>query len=189
MIIIQLTGLSGSGKTTIATLTKAQLTSLGIKTEIIDGDTYRETLCKDLGFSEEDRKENIRRLGNVAYTFAKQGIVSIISAISPFESSRQELTTNYGAKIVWINCPLALLIERDTKGLYRKALLPQGNPERIENFTGISQQYDTPTKPDLVITTDSEPKEESASRLTSYILKELNLFNYPNVPLSKELSL
>ncbi|MNE09366.1 putative adenylyl-sulfate kinase [compost metagenome] len=173
-MIIQLTGLSGSGKTTIATLAKAQLSILGIKTEIIDGDIYRETLCKDLGFSEDDRKENIRRLGNVAYSFAKQGFVSIISAISPFEVIRQELSEKYNAKTVWINCPLDVLIKRDTKGLYHKALLPLGTPGRVDNFTGVTQVYESPQTPDLILFTDQETQELSAQKLVSFIIAHLH---------------
>lgn len=172
-MIIQLTGLSGSGKTTIATLTKAQLSILGIKTEIVDGDTYRKTLCKDLGFSEADRKENIRRLGNVAHNFAEHGCVSIISAISPFEVTRQELSEKYNAKTVWINCPLNILIKRDTKGLYHKALLPPGTPGRIDNFTGVTQVYESPQAPDLILFTDQEPQELSAQKLVSFIVAHL----------------
>jgi adenylylsulfate kinase len=103
-MIIQLTGLSGAGKTTIALLTKQLLESDGMKVTVIDGDEYRKTLCKDLGFSKEDRHENMRRLGRLAFSFATQGEIVIIAAINPYESVRQELKENYGAYTTWIDC-------------------------------------------------------------------------------------
>ncbi|UKJ06773.1 adenylyl-sulfate kinase [Solitalea lacus] len=170
-MIIQLTGLSGAGKTTIAGLTAIELSKHGFPVEIIDGDRYRATICKDLGFSEDDRKENIRRLGAVANDFALSGHISIIAAINPFECIRKELAGKYNAKIVWVNCAIERLIERDTKGLYKRALLPDGHPEKVYHFTGISQAYESPENADLILNTDRETPVHSAQVLADFILK------------------
>ena len=155
-MIIQLTGLSGVGKTTIALLAKQSLEKLGKSVEIIDGDEYRKHLCSDLGFTKEDRIENIRRLGEVAKKSTKD--VVIISAISPYESARLSISN----KIVHITCDLEILKKRDTKGLYKKAL----NGEI--NLTGINDPYEVPTST-FVIDTSLETAEESASKLVKYI--------------------
>lgn len=169
MIIIQLTGLSGAGKSTIAQLTAALLEKEGRAVEIIDGDEYRKTICSDLGFSPEDRQENIRRLGTVAYTIARQGRIAIIAAINPYAAARNELATQYGAKTVWVNCTLEELVRRDTKGLYKRALLPDGAPGKILNLTGVNDTYEPPLLPDLVLETAMETPEESAGRLCAFI--------------------
>lgn len=173
MLLIQLTGLSGAGKTSIARLTVPLLEAEGLPAEIIDGDEYRKTLCKDLGFSKEDRHENIRRLGKLAYSFVGQGKVAIIAAINPYEEIRNELKELYGAKTVWVNCSKEQLIARDTKGLYKKALLPEGHPDKINNLTGFGDTYEEPASPDLLIQTDKETADQSAQRLFRFILKSL----------------
>ncbi len=174
MLLVQLTGLSGSGKTTVANLVKENFAARNIQIEVIDGDEYRNTLCKGLGFSFEDRVENLRRLGFVAKLLLKHNVISIISAINPFESVRQELAS-YSPKVrtVWLNCSVETLIERDAKGLYRKAMLPDGDPDKVYHFTGISDPYEIPKKPDLVINTDEETPEESARKLVEFILMSI----------------
>jgi adenylylsulfate kinase len=174
MLIIQLTGLSGSGKTTLSRLVKQLLEQQNISVELIDGDEYRKTLCKDLGFSKADRCENIRRLGLAAFKFTGTKDVVIIAAINPFEEIRNELKQQYDAKTVWINCPLAELIERDTKGFYKRALLPEGHPDKIYNFTGINDDYEAPVDFDLAIYTESEPIELSVQKLSDYIFRQIN---------------
>lgn len=171
-MLIQLTGLSGAGKTTIATAAKLLLEQQGTAVEIVDGDTYRQTLCSDLGFSAADRQENIRRLGKVAYEFAQQGKVVIIAAINPFEAVRQELTQHYGALVVWIRCGLDTLVKRDTKGLYRKALLPEDHPDKLRNLTGVNDVYEVPQQPALIIETDRETADASAQRLADFIMEK-----------------
>src|SRR5688572_29725952 len=109
-MIIQLTGLSGSGKTTVSQLTRKLLEKKGIKVIIIDGDVYRASLCSDLGFSCKDRIENIRRLGIAGHEQSKNCDVVIIAAINPFEESRNALVEQYGAKTVWLDCDLSILI-------------------------------------------------------------------------------
>ena len=145
MIFIQFTGLSGAGKSTIAQFAKKQMEKEGFKIEVIDADIYRPALCPDLGFSKEDRMENIRRLGFVANLLAKNGIITILAAINPYEGVREELKSK-GTKVktVWINCSLDTLIKRDTKGLYGKAKLPDGHPDKIYNLTGVNDIYEQP---------------------------------------------
>jgi adenylylsulfate kinase len=175
MLLIQFTGLSGSGKTTIATLVKEKLASQNISIELIDGDDYRKTLCKGLGFSYEDRVENLRRLGIVGKLLLKHNVISIISAINPFESVRRELS-NYSTKVktVWINCNLETLIQRDTKGFYKRAMLPDNHSDKMFQFTGVNDIYENPTNPDLIIYTDKETPNESANKLVEYILKNID---------------
>lgn len=173
MLLIQLTGLSGAGKTSIAFRVQQLLLQKDIAAEIVDGDAYRKTLCKDLGFSAADRRENIRRLGAVAAALVEQHVIAIIAAINPYEDVRQELKIKYNAPIVWIHCSLDILMERDTKGLYRRAFLPSGHPEKITNLTGVNDGYDIPVDADLVISTHTEDQETSAVRLLAFVLENL----------------
>ena len=171
MLLIQMTGLSGAGKSSIANIVMQTLTSLGFRVELLDGDDCRQNLCKDLGFSKADRLENIRRLGFVGLMLAKHGVISILAAINPYEEAREALKNKSPlTKTVFIDCPLLVTIRRDTKGLYRKALLPPGHPDHIMHLTGISDPYEVPPQPDLVIETDTETMEQSAKRLTDFIL-------------------
>jgi adenylylsulfate kinase len=175
MLFIQLTGLSGSGKSTIAIGVKKLLESNGFHVEVIDGDIYRKILCPDLGFSKEDRHENIRRLGFVSNQFAINGIISILAAINPYEEIRKELSL-FGphVKTVWIDCDLDLLIKRDTKQLYKRAMLPDNHPEKINNLSGINDPYEPPENPNLVINTNSESEEMSIRILNDFIVQNLN---------------
>jgi len=173
MLIIQLTGLSGSGKTTLSHHVKHLLEQQNLRAEIIDGDTYRKTLCSDLGFSREDRRENIRRLGRLAASFKDRDVV-IIAAINPFEEVRNELKLTYGVKTVWINCAIDVLINRDTKGLYKRALLPDNHPDKLYNLTGINDDYDLPLDYDLVINTHSALIEQSGKLLFNFIVANIN---------------
>ncbi|MEI9943542.1 MAG: adenylyl-sulfate kinase [Chitinophagaceae bacterium] len=174
MLLIQMTGLSGAGKSSIATLAGDMLTGLGYKVELLDGDECRRQLCHDLGFSKADRLENIRRLGFVGLMLAKHGVISILAAINPYEEARAALKNKSPlTKTVFIDCPLAITQQRDTKGLYRKALLPSEHPEHIKHFTGISDPYETPDEPDLTIKTNTETVEQSAKRLSDFILQTI----------------
>jgi adenylylsulfate kinase len=174
MLLLQFTGLSGAGKSTLAEKLQQDLVSRNIAATVIDGDVYRKTLCKDLGFSAADRKENMRRLAVVAAGFCREGTVSIIAAINPFEDIRREIKARYGAFTVWIHCPLPVLLERDPKGLYRKALLPDNDPEKIFNLTGINDPYEVPADADLVINTSTTGVEDASRQLLSFVLTNLN---------------
>jgi adenylylsulfate kinase len=169
-MIIQLTGLSGAGKSTLAKGVKCLLEKHSLKVEIIDGDAYRKTLCKDLGFSKEDRMENIRRLGKVAWSFKEQADIIIIAAINPFSAIRHELTKKYGAKTVWIKCDMSVLIKRDTKELYKRALLHDDHPDKLFNLTGVNDTYEIPAEPDLVIDTSRETTAQSVHRFYEFLL-------------------
>jgi adenylylsulfate kinase len=168
-MVIQLTGLSGAGKTTLANKVKLLLEQQQLKVEIIDGDVYRNTLCKDLGFSKEDRCENIRRLGKVAQEFSAAGAIAIIAAINPFEAVRRELEENYGAKTIWIKCAMDVLTQRDTKGLYKRAALPDEHPDKIYNLTGVNDVYEAPALPCFVIDTAGETPDASAGKMFRFI--------------------
>jgi adenylylsulfate kinase len=174
MLFIQLTGLSGSGKSTIANGVKELLETNGLRVEVIDGDIYRKKLCPDLGFSKEDRHENIRRLGFVSNKFALNGIISILAAINPYNEIRKELS-DFGphVKTVWIDCDLDLLIKRDTKQLYKKALLPDGHPDKINNLSGVNDPYEPPANPHLIINTGMETVETSIEKLFDYIMRNI----------------
>ena len=173
MLLIQLTGLSGAGKSTLALLVKEQLLSQNIPTVIIDGDVYRKTICADLGFSKQDRCENIRRLGAVAKDFSDKGFVAIIAAINPYEEARSELVMRYNAKTVFIDCPLYVLSERDTKGLYKKAALPDNHPDKVSNLTGVNDPYEKPVHADLTLNTSELLPDEACNRLTDFIVNLL----------------
>ena len=171
-MIIQLCGLSGAGKSTLSELVKKKLQEYGVPAEIIDGDDYRKMLCRDLGFSKADRCENIRRLGFVANKLAEHGIVAIICAINPYNEVRAELASRYkNVQTVFIDCPVPALIKRDTKGLYKKALLPDGHPDKIVNLTGVNDPFDIPANPDLYINTGRKKKDVCAAELFSFVIQ------------------
>lgn len=171
-MILQFTGLSGAGKSTLAEAIQQLLLQQHIEVVIIDGDVYRNTLCKDLGFSKADRCENIRRLGRVAHEAARPDNVVIIAAINPYDTIRKELTEQYQAQIVWIQCHIDVLAQRDTKGLYKRAALPDGHPEKINNLTGVNDVYEAPTDAPLIINTAAEQPAQSADKLYRFIMAQ-----------------
>ena len=169
-MIIQFCGMSGAGKTTLAEHARIKLNTLKIPIEIMDADEYRKFIIKDLGFSKEDRCENIRRLGFVANKFSAHNIVTIICAINPYQQIREELKTKYNnVKTVYVNCEIPELIKRDTKGLYKKALLPETHKDKIHNLTGINDPFEAPTNPDLTINTHLESIDVSVEKLILFI--------------------
>lgn len=173
-MIIQFCGLSGAGKTTLGRLVCKELAEAGIETELIDGDDYRKNLSRELGFSASDRKENMRRLGFIAARMAAHNIVPIISAINPYEEIRVELAATYpDVKTIFIDCPISLLTKRDTKGLYKRALLPQDDPSHLHNLSGINDTFDAPANPDLRINTSEKAIETCACEITTFILEQL----------------
>jgi adenylyl-sulfate kinase len=164
--ILWFTGLSGSGKSTLATYLKPILQQRGKRVEILDGDEVRENLSKGLGFSKEDRDTNIRRIGFVADLLARNGVVAMTAAISPYRDVRNEVRARSHAAFVevFVDAPLDVLEERDTKGLYKKA-----RAGLIKNFTGVSDPYEAPTSPEVVVPTGGEDIASSAARILAYL--------------------
>lgn len=161
--LIWFTGLSGSGKSTIANILEEELHKLQIHTYTLDGDNLRRGLNKDLKFTKKDREENLRRTAEVAKLFIDAGIVVLAAFITPFNKTREEIKTIVGEDFyieVFVNTPLEICEERDIKGLYKKAR----NGE-IKNFTGISSPFEAPLNPTIEIKTITESPEQAASRI------------------------
>lgn len=155
------TGLPSSGKSTLARLLEPVIQQRGLHVEVFDGDEVRQHLSKGLGFSKEDRDENIRRIAYVAGLVTRTGGVAITCAISPYRALRQEARQRIGRFVeVFVHCPVEECIERDVKGLYKKALSGE-----IQNFTGISDPYEEPEHPEVVVETHRESPEESLSKI------------------------
>jgi adenylyl-sulfate kinase len=160
-----LTGLSGAGKSTLSVPVAERLRQHGHNVEILDGDAVRTHLSKGLSFSKEDRDLNVRRIGFVANLLSRNGVVSITAAISPYRHVRDEvrqMITNDGGGFVevFISCPVEVLAARDVKGLYKRALAGE-----IESFTGISDPYEPPAAPEVVIDSSRESVEESVDKI------------------------
>ena len=160
-----LTGLSGAGKTTLAALLATELRARGVRMEVLDGDEVRTNLSKGLGFSKEDRDTNIRRIGYVCRLLSRNGVGTVSAAISPYSAIRDEVrraVEQDGAEFieVFVKCPIAVLAERDVKGLYKKALAGE-----LKGFTGVSDPYEEPLAPDVVVETDRESVEFSISKI------------------------
>jgi len=163
--VVWMTGLSGAGKTTIARQVESKLKARGLKIERLDGDVVRQSLTRDLGFTKEDRDNNIARVTFVAKLLSRNNVGVIASFISPYEETRnyvRQETTNFME--VFINAPLEVCAERDVKGLYEKAFAGE-----IPNFTGVSDPYEEPNDADLVINTHLEEPDESAERLIHFL--------------------
>jgi sulfate adenylyltransferase len=166
--ILWFTGLSGAGKSTVAQAVRARLQ--GHRVEILDGDEVRENLSKGLGFSKEDRDTNIRRIGFVARLLARHGVIAVTAAISPYADTRDEirrLAAQDGTRFVEIyaKAEMNVLVDRDVKGLYRKALAGE-----IAHFTGVSDPYEPPANPEIVVRSDQESVETSAARVLAYLV-------------------
>ena len=172
-MVLWFTGLSGSGKSTLANALNEFLHSKGISTFILDGDNIRHGLCNDLGFSDKDREENIRRIGEVSNLFMNAGIVTITAFVSPFQSDRKKVREIIGKDFVEIFCAANLDIceKRDTKGLYKKARLGE-----IKDFTGISSPYEKPSHPEIIVDTGSQDLLKSVRQIIDY-LNEKKLLN------------
>jgi len=165
--VVWLTGLSGAGKTTIAHALAERLKSAGYKVEILDGDVVRQHFSKGLGFSKEDRIENIKRVAYVAHLLARNGVFVIVALISPYREGRNYARQLIGDFVeVYVKCPLNVLIERDVKGLYAKALRGE-----IQNFTGISDPYEPPENPEVVVETDKETVDESVDKIWQALIE------------------
>ena len=164
------TGLSGSGKTTLSKGVERILMERGCKVEVLDGDVVRTNLSKGLGFSREDRDTNIRRIGFVCSLLTRNDVIAIAAAISPYRAIREENRQLIGRFVeVYCECPLEILIDRDAKGLYRKALAGD-----IKNFTGIDDPYEPPKNPEVAVHTGKETVQESVAR----IIRSLEALGY-----------
>ncbi len=171
--VIWMTGLSGSGKSTLASALERRLTDKGFKAYLLDGDTLRSGLNKDLGFTDDDRKENIRRIGEVCKLMNEAGLIIIASFISPFRSERDFVralipVTDFAE--VYVNASIEVCEGRDVKGLYKKA-----RSGAIKDFTGVGAPYEPPLNPELILNTDRETEEESLTALLDYILPKVSL--------------
>lgn len=159
--VVWLTGLSGAGKSTIARALQSELTRRGRHAELLDGDEVRTHLSQGLGFSREDRDTNIRRIGYVARVIARTGGIAITAAISPYREVRDEIRGQTpGFVEVFVRCPLKVLVERDVKGLYRKAIAGE-----IANFTGVSDPYEEPHRPEILCDTATESVDQSVAKI------------------------
>lgn len=168
-ILLWLTGLSGSGKSTVATMLEQKLNDAGKLTYLLDGDNVRHGLNSDLGFSKEDRIENIRRIAELSKLFVDAGIITIATFISPFIGERVKVKNLLESDFVeiYVDCPLEICEKRDPKGIYKKARNGQ-----IKDFTGIDSPYEKPINPDIVIHTEENSLEECVDKIMDYLEKK-----------------
>lgn len=165
-VVLWFTGLSGSGKSTLANAVEQKLNALGKLTYKLDGDNLRHGLTKDLSFSLADRKENLRRTGEVTKLLVDVGLIVLAAFISPMREDRGNLKKMIGNDFieVYVDCSLAVCEARDPKNLYKKARTGE-----IKNFTGISSPYEKPENPKLIVQTDQEPLEECVNKIINYL--------------------
>ncbi len=159
------TGLSGAGKSTLSDLLAHELRRRGLKVEILDGDEVRTNLSKGLGFSKEDRDTNIKRIGYVCKLLTRNGVVAMSAAISPYKEIRDHNRQQIGNFIeVYVKCSIEELTRRDVKGLYKKALAGE-----IKNFTGVSDPYEPPTHPEIIVDSERQRAPESLQTVLDYL--------------------
>ena len=171
--ILWFTGLSGAGKSTLAHRVEEELYLLGCKTIVLDGDNVRQGLCKDLGFSDQDRAENLRRIGESAKLFIEAGLITLTAFISPFQSARRDVRNMFSSGDfieIYCKCSLNVCEGRDVKGMYKRAREGQ-----ILNFTGISSPYEAPKNPELVVPTGEQTLEESTKTVMRF-LRDTRIF-------------
>jgi adenylylsulfate kinase len=167
-VALWFTGLSGSGKSTLAHAVEESLYRIGCRTVVLDGDNIRHGLCNDLDFSDNNRKENIRRISEVAKLFVESGVITLTAFISPFKEDRGKVgdLLDSGDFIeVYVKCPISICKKRDIKDMYKKA-----QENKIKNFTGIDSPYEAPENPDLIIDTDRETLNESVEKVISVLI-------------------
>jgi len=164
-VTLWFTGLSGAGKSTLANLVADELRRRGLNVEILDGDEVRTNLSKGLGFSKEDRDTNIKRIGYVCKLLTRNGVTAISAAISPYREVRDFNRQQIGSFVeIYVKCSIEALTRRDVKGLYKKALAGE-----IQNFTGVSDPYEAPEKPEITVDSENEKVEESLAKILSYL--------------------
>ncbi len=164
-LVLWFTGLSGAGKTTLATNISNLLNKAGYRVEILDGDEIRKGLSRDLGFSKEDREKHNERVMFVAKLLSRNGVITLVPLISPYRDIRERARKEIENFVeIYVRCPINVLIQRDTKGLYKKALAGE-----INNLTGLQDPYEEPLNPDIVIDTDKYSIEESVRIIISYL--------------------
>ncbi len=164
-LTLWLTGLSGAGKSTLAQALAEVLNHMNLPVEILDGDELRKHLCQDLGFSKADRDTNVLRAGYVAGLLSRHGVYTIVALISPYQESRKAAQAKSQRCVeIYVQAPLETLIQRDTKGLYKKAL-----EENLPNFTGISDPYEAPIHPDIVVNTEAHNVEDCVAKILDHL--------------------
>jgi adenylyl-sulfate kinase len=167
------TGMSGAGKSTISRALELRLRERGARVEVLDGDVVRTHLSKGLGFSKEDRDENIRRIGFVCELLSRNGVIAVAAAISPYRAVREEVRARIPNFVeVYVECPVEVLAERDVKGLYKRALAGE-----IPHFTGISDPYEPPLNPEVTVNSSSETAEQSVEKIWA-TLERLGLVSF-----------
>jgi adenylylsulfate kinase len=166
-VLLWLTGLSASGKSTLAHSVEEALHKIGSRTIVLDGDNIRHGLCKDLNFSNKDRKENIRRIGEVAKIFVESGVITLVACISPFKEDRDKVRELLGGDLieVYVSCHISVCEARDSKGIYMKA-----KANEIKDFTGINSAYEVPENPELKIETDEETLDKSVDKVLDILI-------------------
>jgi adenylylsulfate kinase len=167
-VCLWFTGLSGAGKSTLAHAVEERLYEVGCRTFVFDGDNVRHGLCSNLGFSMEDRTENIRRIGEMAKLFVEAGVIALTAFISPLRADRDRVRLLLGRHDfieIYCNCPLSVCEERDVKGMYKLA-----RAGKIKNFTGISSPYEAPENPELRLDTHAMPLEQCVDKIIAYLL-------------------
>jgi len=172
-LLLWFTGLSGSGKSTLAHTVEERLHNMGCRTYVFDGDNVRHGLCSDLGFSEDDRKENIRRISEMCNLFLDAGVIALTAFISPSEEDRSKVKQLTGDDYfeIYCDCPIEVCEQRDVKGLYKRARAGE-----IKDFTGISAPYDVPKQPDLVVDTSGErPLEECVDQVIQTLVERIGI--------------
>jgi adenylylsulfate kinase len=174
--VLWFTGLSGSGKSTLAHAVEEKLHQSGCRTFVLDGDNVRHGLCRDLGFEESDRRENIRRVGETAKLFIEAGIITLTAFISPFLEDRNRVRSifqNGDFLEVYCKCPLEVCEQRDVKGLYQRA-----RDGKVKQFTGISSPYEPPKNPELIVETDKLTLEESVIQVMGLLKTRGNVCTF-----------